>query len=144
MMKSNNQVDIKFLTPSQKKNPEPKQNTETHQKEVESDILNTFYTGDPEISKYYLLCINSWLNLKYKVNIHTNIKISNLPNNVNIVNVETINDLQPAQQADLFRYEYLLNNPDNLKLLAKEKGFKKIIIIEKIGDHIQSKTVHVN
>ncbi len=111
MMKSNNQVDIKFLTPSQKKNPEPKQNTETHQKEVESDILNTFYTGDPEISKYYLLCINSWLNLKYKVNIHTNIKISNLPNNVNIVNVETINDLQPAQQADLFRYEYLLNNP---------------------------------
>lgn len=114
VMKSNKQPDIRFLTEKKKPLSEQIENITLLEKEVEEEILNTFYTGDAEIPKYYLMCINSWLNLKYKVNIHTNIKISNLPENVNCVSVECNQELQPAQQADLFRYEYLLNNPNQI------------------------------
>jgi hypothetical protein len=113
-MKSKNQVDIRFQVPKQKKIPELTQNIETNQEVDEVNELNTFYTGDSQIPKYYLMCINSWLNLKYKVNIHSNIDISNLPPNVKCIKTETNKELAPAQQADLFRYEYLLNNPNQI------------------------------
>ena len=114
VMKSNKQPDIRFLTVKKKQTSEQIENISSLEKEVEEEILNTFYTGYSEIPKYYLMCINSWLNLKYKVNIHTNISISNLPNKVNIVKVESNDELQPAQQADLFRYKYLLDNPKQI------------------------------
>ena len=114
VMKANKQPDIKFLTPKQIKVIDKSESIETEEKEVAEYVLNSFYVGDSNISKYYLYCVKSWLSHNYKVNLHTNIKIDNLPNGVNCIPVKEYENLQPAQQADLFRYEYLLNNPNEI------------------------------
>lgn len=114
VMKGNKQPDIRFVKP---KNNKPVEKLECISEEVEEEvkeILYTYYVGDSKIPKYYLLCINSWLKLKYKVVLLTNETLTNLPDGVECKTVEVDETLQPAQQADIVRYEFLLDNPNKI------------------------------
>tara|TARA_R100001086_G_scaffold49571_3_gene22029 strand:- start:1220 stop:2734 length:1515 start_codon:yes stop_codon:yes gene_type:complete len=114
VMKHNKQPDIKFLNKTVVKEFHTLENIEEEEEEVESNILNTYYYGDSTIPKYYKLCLESWLKLGYKVNLHTNENIDDLPENVEIIPTVIYDQLQPAQQADMIRFEFLKDNPNQI------------------------------
>ena len=128
VMKGNKQPDIRFVKTNNNKlvekleciieeqedtEAEPPVSTPLGGREVK-EILHTYYVGDSKIPKYYLLCINSWLKLNYKVVLLTNETLTNLPDSVECKTVEVDETLQPAQQADIVRYEFLLDNPNKI------------------------------
>jgi hypothetical protein len=127
VVKGNKQPDIRFLkTPHNK--PVTIMNSITEEvEEVDTggkadqqapqgreDELYTYYVGNSEIPKYYKLCIESWFKLKYNVTILTNETLTNLPEGAKLRPVEVDENLQPAQQADIVRYEFLLDNPKKI------------------------------
>jgi len=75
-----------------------------------NNVLHTYYTGDTTLPSIFNKCLNSWLKLEYKVVIHTNININDLPKEVVIQAVTVDTELLPAQQADLVRFKYLSEN----------------------------------
>ncbi len=114
VMKANKQPDIRFVKKKVVKSNHLLECIEEEDTVDLKETLNTFYVGDSVIPKYYLLCIKSWLNLNYNVRLLTNETLTNLPEGVECVPVETNEDLQPAQQADLVRYQFLYDNPNQI------------------------------
>jgi hypothetical protein len=112
--KNNGQPDIRFVKKREMLEDDKLKSIVESVEEVEANELYTYYTGESDIPKYYLLCINSWLKLDYKVIILTNENLTNLPDGVEVREVDVEEDLQPAQQADIVRYEFLLDNPKSI------------------------------
>lgn len=115
--KNNGQPDIRFLKKKDVLAPPLLENIPELEEVIElkqQNELYTYYTGESQIPKYYLLCIESWLKLDYKVILLTNEIIDNLPEGIEIQNVEVDIELEPAQQADIVRYQFLLDNPNKI------------------------------